>query len=119
MRAAGRMRGRSEGCGALQVEMGEVVLGLVRAGRGHGNLDPAHAHSHLGTDLQELEPDGAAGRAGELGVAEPDPAQRVEEDVGEGREPEPKLIGAHSGRRGTVGEQVELLLLDNEMDASR
>ena len=41
----------SEG-GALQVEIGEVVLGLVGAGRGHGDFDPAHALAHLGADLR-------------------------------------------------------------------
>ena len=56
---------------------------------------------------------------GELGVAQADPAQRLEQDVGEGREPQPQLVGAHGGGRRAIGEQVELLLLDNEMDASR
>jgi selenocysteine lyase/cysteine desulfurase len=46
----------------------------VWAGRGHGDLDAAHAEPHLGADLQELEPDGAAGGGGELGVPEADPA---------------------------------------------
>jgi hypothetical protein len=40
--SAVRYAGRSEG-GAAQVEVSEVVLGLVGAGRGHGDLDPAHA----------------------------------------------------------------------------
>jgi hypothetical protein len=71
------MTGRSEG-GALQVEIGEVVLGLVGAGRGHGDLDAAHAAAHLGADL---EPDGAAGCSGELDVPEPDPPQRLEQDI--------------------------------------
>ena len=70
--------------GELQVEIREVVLGLIRAGGGHGDLDPAHAEPHLGADLQELAPDRAAGGGGELGVAEPDPAPRVEQDVGKG-----------------------------------
>jgi hypothetical protein len=29
------------------------------------------------------------------------------------------LVGAHGGSGRATGEQVELLLLDNEMDASR
>ena len=41
-RARGGMPGRSED-GALQGEIGEVVLGPVRAGGGHRDLDPAHA----------------------------------------------------------------------------
>ena len=50
--------------------------------------------------------------AGELGVAQADAAQRLEQHIGEGREPQPELVGAHGGRRGAVGEQIELLLLD-------
>ena len=73
----------------------------------------------LGAELEELEPDGAAAGAGQLRVAEPDPAQRVEQHIGKGREPQPQLVGAHGGGRRAIGEQVELLLLDNEMDASR
>jgi hypothetical protein len=80
------MDDRSEGLGASQVEEGEVELGLIRAGRRHGDLDPADAEADLGADLQKLEPDGAAGGGGELGVAEPDPAQRIEQHIGEGRE---------------------------------
>jgi hypothetical protein len=51
------------------------------------DLDPAHAEPHLSADLQELEPDGAAGRGGELGLPKPDPAQRVQQDVGEEANP--------------------------------
>ena len=81
-----------------QIDIGEVVLGLVRAGRRHGDLDAAHAFAHLGADLQELEPDGAAGGGRELGVAQTDAAQRREQHIGEGREPQPELVGAHGGR---------------------
>jgi hypothetical protein len=81
------MPARSEGDGAAQVEISEVVLGLVGAGGGHRDLDPAHAFADLGADLQQLEPDGAAGGAGELGVAQADAAQSIEQDIGKGREP--------------------------------
>jgi hypothetical protein len=73
----------------------------------------------MGADLQELEPDRAAGGGGELSVAQTDPAQRLEQHIGKGRQPQPELIGAHGRGRRAIGEQVELLLLDNEMDASR
>jgi hypothetical protein len=63
----------------------------------------------MGADLQELEPDGAAGRSGELGMAQADAAERLEQDIGEGGEPQPQLVGAHGGRRGAIGEQIELL----------
>jgi branched-chain amino acid transport system substrate-binding protein len=97
----------------------EFAVDQIGAGGGHGDLDPAYALAHLRADLQELEADGAAGGGGELGVSEPDPAQRFEQDVSEGREPKPELVGAHGRRRRAVGEQIELLLLDNGMDASR
>ena len=93
-----------------------MVLGLERAGRGHGDLDPAHAAADLGADLQELQTDGTAGGGGELGEPEPDPPERLEQDVGEGREPQPELVGAHGGGGGATGEQVELLLLDPVLD---
>ena len=56
-------RDRSEG-GALQVEVGEVILGLVGAGGGHRDLDATHADADLGADLEELEPDRATGGGG-------------------------------------------------------
>jgi transposase len=62
---------------------------------------------------------GAAGGGRELRVPQADPPERLEQDIGEGREPQAQLVGAHGRRGGAIGEQVELLLLDNEMDASR
>jgi hypothetical protein len=73
------MRERLKRGGALQVEVGEMILGLERPRRGHGVLDAAHAAAHLGGDLQELEPDGAKGGDRKLGVAQ--------------AEPEPQLVG--------------------------
>ncbi len=53
--------------------MGGAVLGPVGEGRGHGELDAAHAGAHQGTDLQQLEADRAAGGAGELSMGKGDP----------------------------------------------
>jgi hypothetical protein len=114
----GVMPGCSEGGGAAQVEVSEVVLGLVRAGGGHGNLDPAHALANLGADFQEPEPDGAAGGIGQLRVAQADAAQRREQNIGERRESQPELVGAQGRRRRAIGEQVELLLLDPVLDVA-
>ena len=44
--------------------------------------------------------------------ASPIPPQGVDQHIGEGREPQPELIGGHGGRRRAVGEEIELLLLD-------
>ena len=63
-------------------------------------------------ELEELEPDRAAGRVGELSVGEADAPDRADENIGERGEPEPQLIGAQGGRRGPIGEQVALALLD-------
>jgi hypothetical protein len=47
------MPGSPEG-GALEKEIGEVVLGLIGAGRGHGDLDPAHALAHCAPIFKSL-----------------------------------------------------------------
>jgi hypothetical protein len=54
-------------------------------------------------------------------LGEPSPSRRSASSrtVGEGREPQAELVGTQGGARGAVGEQVELLFFDNEMDASR
>ena len=55
--------------------VGRLVLGLIGEGRGHGELDAAHAGAHQRPDLQELEADGAARGAGELRMGQADAAQ--------------------------------------------
>ena len=77
-----------------------VVLGLIGKGSGHGQLDAAHASAHQRPDLQELEADGTARGAGELGVLEADAAQGADQDVGHRGEPQPQLVGAY--RRAEV-----------------
>ena len=62
--------------------------------------------------FNELEADRAAGGAGELGVCEADAAQRAQEDIGNGGEPQAQLVGAHRLGRGAVGIKIELALLD-------
>src|ERR671910_3586968 len=44
-------------------------------------------------------------------VGEADAAQCAEQDIGHGGEPQPQLVGAHGGRRGAGGEQVQLAFL--------
>src|SRR6476469_1760164 len=69
----------ARGCG--QPQMGEGELVLIGAGRGHRELDAAHADPDEGADLQELQADGAAGGLGELGVLEGDATQRAQQHV--------------------------------------
>lgn len=70
--------------------MGQDELRGVRVRRGHGDADPADADPGLGTDLQQLESQGAAGGGGQPGVGEAEAAERGEQDVSEGREPQPE-----------------------------
>ena len=95
--------------GALKVNIGELELVLVRASRGDGEVDAADAGAHLRPELQQLEANGRDGGIGELAVAQTDAAQGIDENIGHGRERHAQLIGLHGGRRGAVGEQLELL----------
>ena len=95
--------------GALKVNIGELELVLVRTSRGDGEVDAADAGAHLRPELEQLEADGRDGGIGELAVAQTDAAQGIDENIGHGRERHAQLIGLHGGRRGAVGEQLELL----------
>ena len=92
--------------------MGDAKIECIGAGAGHRDLDAADADAHQGADFEEPQANGAAGRTGEPGARESDPPQGVDQHIGEGREPQPELIGGHGGRRRAVGEEIELLLLD-------
>jgi hypothetical protein len=60
--------------------MGGVVLGPIGEGRGHGELDAAHAGAHQGADFEQLEANVAAGGCDELGMDEADAAQGADQD---------------------------------------
>ena len=79
--------------------MGGAVLGLVWEGRGHGELDAAHAGAHKRANLQQLEADGAAGGAGELSVGEADAAQGAQQYIGHRGKPQPQPISFMTNRR--------------------
>ena len=49
---------------------------------------------------------------GQLRVVEPDPTQGAEQHVRHGREPQAQLVSPHRGRRGTIGIEIELALLN-------
>ncbi len=72
-------------------------------------MDAAHTGSHQRPELQQLEPNCRDGGIGELAVAQTDAAQGVDQHIGHGRERHAELIGLHGGRRGAIGEQLELL----------
>lgn len=50
-------------------------------GRRHRDFDAADADAHECADLEQLEPNGAAGRPRELGIVETDAAQGSHQDV--------------------------------------
>ena len=72
-------------------------------------MDAAHTGSHLLPELQQLEPNGRNGGIGELAMAQADATKSIDENIGHGRERHAELIGLYGGRRGTIGEQLELL----------
>src|ERR1700740_1479998 len=92
--------------------VGGAVLGLIGEGRRHSEFDAPYAGSHQGADLEQLEADGAASGAGELGVDPGDATQRANQHIGHRSEPQPQLVGTHRARRSAVGEEVELALLN-------
>src|SRR4249919_4100 len=95
--------------GALKEEVGEFELVLVWARRGDGEVDAAHAGAYLRPELEQLEANGLGRGVGELSEAQTNAAQGIDENIGHGREPHTELIGLHGGRRGSIGEQLELL----------
>ena len=71
----------------------ETPFGGGRTGRREGDLDPARADFHQRADLQQLQPDRAAGRSGKLRMSQADPAQRAEEDIGPPSQTTAQLVG--------------------------
>jgi hypothetical protein len=69
----------SGGDGVAQARLGERERILPWTGGGHGDLDPPHAHPHQRAQLQQFQPDGAAGRLGKLRVRQPDAAQPAQQ----------------------------------------
>lgn len=47
-----------------------------------------------------------------IGAGESDTPEFAQEDVGDGREPEPELVGSEHVRTGTISEEEELLFFD-------
>ena len=62
--------------------MCERELGLVGTSRGDSEMDTARAGTHLGAEPEQLEANGLRRGVGELGVAQGDAAQGIDEHVG-------------------------------------
>src|SRR5262245_12762769 len=65
----------------LQHGVSEGELVLPGAGGSHSDADPADADADERADFEQLQPDRAACGIGELGMCEPDPTQRAEQDI--------------------------------------
>jgi hypothetical protein len=75
---------------AIEVEAAWFVGRLLRAA--------AHAQRDHGADLQQPEADRLRAGAGELAAPEREAAQRLDEHVGEGGEPQAQLVDAEGVR---------------------
>src|SRR4249919_2330331 len=75
----GRRRGGASG----EAGCGETPFVGVGTGRGERDLDAPGADADETGELEELEPDRAAGRLGVLGMGEADAPECAEESVGE------------------------------------
>ena len=62
------------GGGVAQQRVRQLELIPPRTGRRHGDLDPSHADPDQAAQLQQLQPDRATGRLGELGECQADAA---------------------------------------------
>ena len=72
-------------------------------------MNAAHAGAHLSAELEELEANGLHSGIGELGMAQADAAQGVDENIGHCREPQAELIGRHRRGGRAIGKELELL----------
>ena len=78
----------------------------------HCDLDAADADATPCGDLEKFEAQASARGDGEAGVGEAEAAQSAEQHIGHRLDPQAESVRAHAVRRGAVGEQVELALLD-------
>src|SRR4029077_6894529 len=75
-------------------------------------MDAPAADGDAGTNLEEFKPDLAEGGRSQIGAAQHLGPQHREQEMGEGRKPEPELVGGHPARAGALGKEVLLCLLD-------
>ncbi len=88
--------GREWIIGLYRVEFSGDVdeQGLVRTGAGQMDAHPAAVAHDDGADFQELETDCAVLGAGHIGALEPQPADGLEQRIGEALEQQAELIGS-------------------------
>ena len=75
--------GRRRGYASGETGGGDAPFVGIGAGRGEGELDAPRADADEAGELEELEPDRAAGRVGELSVDEADAPDRADENIGD------------------------------------
>src|SRR5690606_21128670 len=81
--------------------------------RAHGELHSPYTDRDNGADLQQLQSDRPGCRHCQLRPLQSQPAQRLNEHIGEGGEPEPELVRAETVTGSPVGEEFELSVLEN------
>ncbi len=85
---------------------------LEREDAAERDVHAAHRDFDDGADLEQPAADRGDLRTAQRSAAKGEPAQVVQDQVGDGREPQAQLVAAERVRAGAVGEEAELLLLD-------
>ena len=101
---SGRLRGEGGGDSAEQRLVG------VRAA--HQQPHPAGVGQRHRAHLEQREADGVRRRLGQLRRRQRHAAHPLDQSVGQAAEQQAVLVGVEVARRGPVGEQAELLVLD-------
>src|ERR1035437_2238327 len=81
-----------------------------RVGTAVAESNSARGDAHLGGDFQQPQSDRSRLGLGPLSSTQSDASQRVQQDIGQGRKVQTKLIGAHRLGAQPVAEQTQLFL---------
>lgn len=84
----------------------------IRIRTGELQPHPPGRDSDPGADLQKFQPNRGTLDTGELRAFGVESLKFMHQYIGEREEVQPQLVCTHRVRAGTVGKQVELLLLD-------
>ena len=79
-------------------------------GLGERQPHPTGRNADPCPDLQQLQPQGGALSAGQLGALGAECSKGLHQHIGKGGEVQAQLVRAHRLRAGAVGEQGKLLL---------
>jgi hypothetical protein len=79
---------------------------------GQPDIHPAHADGYQSPDLEQPQADRAGCRPLQNRVWKRQGAQAFQQQIGEGAQPEPQLIGGHEMGARAISVQIQKLLLD-------